>query len=639
MNNRQRELLKLLLLKEDLLIKQLSEELDCSEKTVRNDLDQLEEFLLDYPKADLIRKPGVGITLEISEEDRSTIFNSLLSCEPKSSEERVFEIAYVLLTSHKPIILQDLAHNYYVPKATIKKDMEIISEWLKDYHLELVSKPRLGTVLQGSELHKRNALAHLSQLIPTSDSEKNYVLDLFLPYEISTVRKSLEDMQEKFSFAFTDEAFTSLVVHALVMIKRTRQRATVFVQELEINKAREYKEYQYTVWLFTRLESAFGMTFPEEEHVYFTWHLISSKRMEEGLQTVYDKNVTKIVNGLMEKMEVLTQFPFSDDSILLNGLEVHLYSVINRIKFGFPITNPLLVNIKKMYPYMFSMVILALEEINQAFDLEIPEDEAAYIVLHFQASIERLDRKKMEKKSALIVCHLGTGISRLLQAKIEQRYQEITIVACIGKSEVQDFLRKSQVDFIISTIPLKNLNNPQLVISPLFGKEDKEKLSQFVERLNEHNQKGFDPYVLSTYLEEDSVFLQVELEHRYEIVEMLATHLYEKGYVSKEYIHSAVNRERKSSTAIGGGIAIPHGDPSMIKQSVVVTAVLKKPIKWGEELVSVVFLLAISKKNHQDIRKIMGTIAALSESPKLVFQLTASKDYKSFIQTLKKKSE
>src|SRR5690606_42075140 len=100
----------------------------------------------------------------------------------------------------------------------------------------------------------------------------------------------------------------------------------------------------------------------EEEHVYFTWHLISSKRMEEGLQTVYDKNVTKIVNELKEKMEALTQFPFSDDSILLNGLEVHLYSVINRIKFGFPITNPLLVNIKKMYPYMFSMVILRSEE-------------------------------------------------------------------------------------------------------------------------------------------------------------------------------------------------------------------------------------------------------------------------------------
>src|SRR5690606_28568112 len=131
------------------------------------------------------------------------------------------------------------------------------------------------------------------------------------------------------------------------------------------------------------------------------------------------KNVTKIVNGLMEKMEVLTQFPFSDDSILLNGLEVHLYSVINRIKFGFPITNPLLVNIKKMYPYMFSMVILALEEINQAFDLKIPEDEDSKLFLHFHATFERLDFNMIKKKSDLIVFYMCTGILRLLQSKIE----------------------------------------------------------------------------------------------------------------------------------------------------------------------------------------------------------------------------
>ncbi|UHA62715.1 PRD domain-containing protein [Metabacillus litoralis] len=33
--------------------------------------------------------------------------------------------------------------------------------------------------------------------------------------------------------------------------------------------------------------------------------------------------------------------------MLKSGLIVHVHSVINRIKYGFPITNPLLPNIKK----------------------------------------------------------------------------------------------------------------------------------------------------------------------------------------------------------------------------------------------------------------------------------------------------
>jgi len=636
MNRRQKELLRLLLLQEEgaLQIKDLVAELDCAEKTVRNDLDRLEEFLEEYSSAQLIRKPGIGVSVSIDEHDRSEIMRSLLVNEPKTLEERLFEMAFQLLTSDKPMTLQYWADRYYVQKASIKRDLEIITNWLERFDLELLSKQRLGNVIQGSELNKRNALAHLPELIPSFSNGKNVVLDLFLPYEIDAVRRALKEMQHHFSVGFTGDALDSLLVHALIMVKRTRQKSPVFIKEEEKKPSVDRKEYQCATWLFKQLEAAFQLTFPEEEKVYFTWHLISAKRMEEGSEQTlqYNEETAQVVNTLIERISKLTLFPFEQDSILWNGLAVHMYSVMSRIKFGFPITNPLLANIKRMYPYMFSMVILSLEEINQSFDLDIPEDEAAYILLHFQASIERLEGKReLKKKKALIVCHMGIGMSHLLEAKIEQQYQEIEVIDCIGKMDINEFLKQHEVDFIITTVPLEKVTVETIVISPLFGQEDKKKLSQFVAQ---HKPDQHGKGIFSLFLNEDLVFFELEKSHRYEVVEKLGFALHEKGYVQQSFIHSAVNRERKSATAIGGGIAIPHGDPAFIEKPVIAVASLKEPLSWGEEQVSLVFMLAMTKENQAELREIIGKIASLSEAPLLVHELTETRDYQQFVRAL-----
>ncbi|MFB4474628.1 transcription antiterminator [Oceanobacillus caeni] len=637
MNNRQKELLRLLLLQEGeaLQIKDLATKLDCAEKTVRNDLDRLETFLEDYPSARLNRKPGIGIIINIAENDRAEIFRGLLSTEPKTGEERLFEMAFQLLTSQKPLTLKSWADRYYVSNAAIKKDIEIIGQWLEQYELQLVSKQRLGNIVEGPELKKRTALAHLSELVP---SKKSVVMDLFLPHEISAMRNALKKMQETFSVTFTDEALVSLTVHALVMIKRTRQKSPVFVQDSEKKAIVERKEFQYANWLFRKLEEEFQLKFPKEEWVYFTWHLISAKRTEEGLEKElqYSGETEKVVQTLIEIMSKLTMFPFEMDSMLANGLNVHMHTVLNRIRYGFPITNPLLSDIKRMYPYMFNMVFLSLGEINRRFPLEIPEDEAAYIVLHFQASIERLEAKReIEKKKALIVCHMGIGMSHLLEAKIKQQYQEIEVVACIGRAELPKFLGEKEVDFIITTVPLEKRTTETVVISPLFTKEDKKKLSEFVEEIplkkrGQQDRSGF----LTLLLKEDLVFLDVEKEHRYQVVEMMATALYEKGYVKKEFIHSAVHRERNSATVIGGGIGIPHGDPTLVKQPVIAAAILKKPLDWGEEQVQLVFMLAITKESQVNIRDIIGKIASLSKAPLVVHELIEANDYQVFLKVL-----
>ncbi|TYS17730.1 transcription antiterminator [Rossellomorea vietnamensis] len=638
MNQRQNELLRILLTQDDeaFLIHNLSNQLHCSEKTIRNDLKRIEELIRENSAAILVRKPGIGIYLEADAAERSRLFQLLFSQETlKSNEERRMEIAYKLLISDTPHTLDELAKHYYVTKKNIKQDIENITEWLKRFDLQLLSKQGLGSTITGTELNKRNALAHLSNLLPVMSHTTNYMLNLFMPYEIDVVRKKLIDVQDRYSLPLTDGALESLLVHALIMIKRIKQKSPIEIPQEELASGYPQKEYQYTEWFLDQLASSFQIVFPYEEKVYFTWHLLSSKkRHDPSLGSDFNNLALKVIQGLTMKLREMTMINFHADPILLNGLAVHMNSVIHRLHYGFPITNPLLYDIKKMYPFIFNMVMLSLEEIKEQFRVSIPEDEAAYLVLHFQAAIERLEGKREIMKRALIVCHMGIGMSHLLQAKMEQHYKDIYVIDCIGKADVSNYLNKHSVDFIISTVPLEKVKIPSIVVSPLLEDEDKDRLNQFFHQLEYKKTGKQQEDIFSRFMDINLIYLNVEKEHRFEVVELLGNALYQKGYVEQSFTHSALVREKSSATSIGAGIAIPHGNPSLIKRSAIAVAVLSTPIEWGNELVSLVFMLGIGDEEKKYSRQVIQYIVSLTDNPSFIQLLTEAKTEEEFLSLL-----
>ena len=84
MNKRQQEILQVLLSEsnEYLLVKELADRVECSEKTIRNDFKVIEGYLEKYSDALLIRRPGLGVCLEIKDYDKSSLFNKLYAVKP-----------------------------------------------------------------------------------------------------------------------------------------------------------------------------------------------------------------------------------------------------------------------------------------------------------------------------------------------------------------------------------------------------------------------------------------------------------------------------------------------------------------------------------------------------------------------------
>ncbi|WP_459501911.1 BglG family transcription antiterminator [Bacillus sp. C1] len=646
MNKRQQEILYSLLSESDghVLVQELADRVSCSEKTIRNDFKVIEEYMAKYSQALLVRKPGLGVYLEIEECEKIDLFNRLYGVHRRtkyeSDEERVLQIAYHLLMNVKPVTVQDMADQHFVNRATIKKDVKQIEQWLSRFDVTVVSRQRVGVHIEGSEKNKRKALARLSDLIHNVDLANQFIKDQFLYHEVEFVMNELKALQNRRSLFFTDDTFESLLIHTLFMVRRMKLNQSISISEQEMKIVKDTKEYEWTLEFLERLKSVFAVHFTEEEVTCLTAHILGGKFRapdKVGEESAFSENnpmLSQVVQQLVQRMSQLHGMDFSKDQVLIDGLYVHLYTTLNRLNYNLSLSNPMLHDIKRMYPYMFDMLIRVLEEINADLTVYIPEEEAAYLTLHFEAFVERLHHEE-KLRNVIIVCHMGIGMSQLLRTKIERKFRHVHVMDCVAKADLEECVMKNHdVELIISTIALPDITIPHLVVSPLLNWTEEKKLEDFIKQLSEPNDKEKKDFVMLHYTTPFLVFLQQEIKHPYELIEKLAHALHSKGYVEKEYAEHAIIREKMSATTIGAGIAIPHANPKFIKESAIAIATLKEPVDWGQEKVSLVFMLAVKSDGQEVTKRLFHELSCISEQPSFIQKLTKETNILKFLSYL-----
>lgn len=645
MNTRQKDILYLLLSEPDdyLVVQDFADRVKCSEKTIRNDLKTIEGYLHGHSPAQLIRKPGLGVYLNIEEHERARLTQQLgtehFGSKHQSDEERILQIAYQLLMNPKHVSAKEIAAQHFLNKSSIKRDLHEIEEWLKRFDLKLVSKQRLGLKIEGNERNKRKALARISDLIDNPEFTSQFIKSKFLSHEVKFVSNEFKTLQKHRSIYFTDETFENLLLHTLLMIRRIKKKQPISISPTEMAAVEKKIEYQWAIACLKRLEAVFAIRFPREEAVYLTLHILGGKvrfrSQGEEKKVLENPLLPMVVRHLIDRVSELKMLDFHSDQDLINGLNIHLNTVLNRLNYDLSVSNPMLNDIKKMYPYLFHMIIDVLEDINQTFALSIPEEEAAYLTLHFQAAVERLHHSSEKRKKAIIVCHMGIGMSQLLRTKIERKFHQIAVKACIAKADLADYTTKhGDIDLVISTIALEHVPIPHIVVSPLLEPSDEKKLSAFMDQVDESRRQTQKTFKMLNNTTPFLVFLQQESVHRYKLIEQMAMVLYEKGYVEKEYAIHAVMREKMSATNIGAGIAIPHANSKFIKQSAIAIATLKEPLDWGAEKVSLVFMLAVKHEDQNMTKQLFHELSYLSEQPAFIHKLRKETNVMRFLSYL-----
>jgi PTS system nitrogen regulatory IIA component len=101
------------------------------------------------------------------------------------------------------------------------------------------------------------------------------------------------------------------------------------------------------------------------------------------------------------------------------------------------------------------------------------------------------------------------------------------------------------------------------------------------------------------------------------------------GLDGRDILEALQQRERVGSTAVGRGIAIPHGRLTGLQRIVCVFARLEQPVDFeapDEEPVDLIFVLLAPEDAGADHLKALARVSRLARAPQMVERLRSSHD-------------
>lgn len=151
-----------------------------------------------------------------------------------------------------------------------------------------------------------------------------------------------------------------------------------------------------------------------------------------------------------------------------------------RIRNNISLRNPQIATIKSSYPFIYEIAVSIANVINQQYQVELNEDEIAYIVLHIGVLIE--EQKAYSNKISVLLVHPQNGLYQLnLADKIKLLLeQDAIITGIVSSTDELGFYR--DYDAVISTIPLYPLPAvPVIYISEQLQTKD---ISNIIDNIN-----------------------------------------------------------------------------------------------------------------------------------------------------------
>lgn len=417
-------------------------------------------------------------------------------------------------------------------------------------------------------------------------------------------------------YTINELSYANLVTHILILIQRTKleeyESEENIIEPKEIDKD-IMKSAQY---IADEIEKQFHTHVPQREIYYIYQYLICSGiqsdfmllDMEEYTLDVQEK-YKAIAQQLTHFVSDAIHYNLSQDKELKISLLAHIVPMMHRLKYHVTLENPLISEIKSKYSAMFSIVTMAAEI---CIGQTVSEDEVGFLTIHFQASFER----SMQVKRVLIVCPEGIGFSRLIAHRIEKFIPSLCIVGTIPLAEIKntDF---TNVDFVISTAPIKNCVRPVVMVSSFVSEYDIKDINIYLID-NAMNEKHNRLENLSVIIDKTVVYNHVKAKNKDDVITFICDKMKENKYVTVSYQQSVSDREKVMSTELGNGIAIPHGSEDCVLQSRIAIVVLENPIVWNKQDVQLVFLIALNMKNPKQTKSYLKDLYGIMDSSTMI---------------------
>lgn len=637
--------------------------LDCTERQIGYDLAKINNLLANH-KFSAIKISKGRIQLSQSQKKDIKELNFSSKGNVIIGNNKVWLIIIMIFCAREALGLNHFIINFKVSRNSVLSDLKKLSKIVKQYHVDLIYSRKLGYHFKGNQKNIRTlillAISNLTDNYLCMELIKSAVSDVGFAKEYENIYQKITDFIRTYHLSVIPDYLDHTVYFIALLPYHCR---SLFYDQVRYQDHLwgDLPLYKAVTTLYKTLESEI----PEEELDYLFILFLSMTLGNEIYFEVYQKEsefLGDIAAEMVNRFETITGVAFQNKQMVIENIRMHLQPAYFRLRYGIPVVNPILEQIKKDYDEVFSICRLVLEPFTDFVNDFIPDDEIAYIAIHFLAMLDLPEPLKMQKR-AIIVCQNGVASSVMMKNQLTRMFPEILFHETCNLEQFIN-IPADQYDIVFSTIDHITAGSGKhlFVISPILTADEKLAITEAVYTTvfgikSEHNitvnsilsivseyatihdgkaltaalnhhlnkkhlseRKGGLP-VLKDLITQETIQFAEKVVDWEEAIWLAAKPLLASGTIDDDYVNAMISNVKKNGPyiVVCPGVAIPHASNkkgvhklgmSFLKLAEEVQ-VLGRPEKAVKILIT---LAAIDDKTHLKALAQLSNLLSKSES-------------------------
>lgn len=652
-----------------------AKEYGVSQRTLRNDINEINEFLESIGSGPVLISTDGALLLD-SSCDRRGVLDELFRMDTYayklSSEERQIFLLCSLLCSNTYISMQEIADELYVSRISVLNDLQLMQAALAEMEIYVISNSGKGMKLICS-LRQRIDLMMMIYERTTANVENGGFFQSFI-FKRMQIRFSFSEILEYLLDYINDQHmfFVDDVLHEFAVFLFALMNVPDQIDEKKRSKTLQNSQAlegldRFLVMLGEKLGTRITENMLLAYQTFIREHDIHS-----FLKTIDEMELYKIIHYYLAEIDREMHLHLNMDSMLIDSLLLHIKNMKNW--GGYAIELPEADNVAVDYEMLQKCVEKHASILERYLGYTLSDNMKKSIVIHICVALIR-NQRNMSRLSVAVVCPGSMATGKYLESQL-RNYFDFRILGVISSNQVFRRLRErnEQVDLIISTVPLNSDEYIVLTVHPSLTMEDLNLIQETSFLCQKEKDKGYPrtktqrllrrmknliedkeiPPDLRTEMETlvDAYATGVREQPRFEAIgelllrdhidityenltwrdamRMAARPLEEKGYIDPSYIEESIRNVEQYGDyiVIGEGIALAHANAkSGVHRDCLSLLVCPTgiPFSDGERIVFMIFCFAST--GEREYIQLLKEIMAISEDERFFKKLIDMSEY------------
>ena len=542
----------------------------------------------------------------------------------------------------------DAANELFISESTFQSSvMPQVRALVKQFGLT-VETHNYQMVLTGREADKRKLLGHIATHNSYGYFSSTKTLENMFPeFNVQSILSNLVEICQRSDLFINDYALSNLLVHLLVIIIRLTSNNELSEVDGPIDGdglVAQLGQREQIVRCAERIaayfEREFGCAIPRADFQQILLLLaLSAERCDFGelnrekLSSIIDHDFVDMILGILDECGERYNLPRFIDEPMRLQLVLHMFNAYQRAVYHVSYPNPLAAQIKSEYAPVYDMAVYIAHRFSTAMDVEVRENEIAFIAFHIGAYFEKFAAPDGAITSTVIVEEYHDFARKLIDDLKNEFGDDLSIVAVMSCDSY--LVEPSESDVVITTIDVPvHGGSTKILIGPILTKQSIRKIRDRLTDIQEKRRHVYAQGLLGRLLRPRLYMHNLSVAGADDCIERMGEALIEQGSATREFIEDIHLRESVSSTAFTDSLAIPHAISVFPERSFIAVVHNDTPIPWGRHDVRFVLLMGIAQEDMGLFRDVLDLIIEIFSSVETTMRLMQTDTFDEFVAEL-----